>query len=44
MVVFRSDITVHRTAVPIDHPDGSVTRSKLEDSEDSLLYLLVKVS
>ena len=34
MVVFRvgvsGDLNAHRTAVPIDHPDGSVTRVKLE--------------
>jgi len=30
MVVFKYGLNVHRTAVPIDHPDRSVTRVKLE--------------
>jgi len=30
MVVIKYDLNAHRTAVPIDHPDGSVTRVKLE--------------
>jgi len=44
MVVFKYGLNVHRTAVPIDHPDGSVTRVKLESIESSLLYMLVKGS
>jgi len=30
MVVFKYNLNAHRTAVPIDHPDRSVTRVKLE--------------
>jgi len=30
MVVFKYGLNAHRTAVPIDHPDRSVTRVKLE--------------
>jgi len=45
MVVFRvgvsGDLNAHRTAVPIDHPDRSVTRVKLEypTVDVSLAYL-----
>jgi len=41
MVVIKYDLNVHRTAVPIDHPDRSVTRVKLEypTVDVSLAYL-----
>jgi hypothetical protein len=34
----------HRLCTPIDHPDLSVTRSKLELTSDNLLYHLIKGS
>jgi len=40
--VSKADFEAHRTATPIDHPDGSVTKAKLEyPTEDvSVFYLL----
>jgi len=31
MVTLKFDLSQHRAAVPIDHPDGSITASKLAD-------------